>query len=298
MNEQVWTTFKTTAELGAISRAARRLNLSISAVSQQMAQLEQHYDAKLFLRTGHGVTLTQSGEMLYRYVVTLLNTIAESKRQIDHLNQESRSMVVIGASFTVAEYLLPHVLPQYGRSDAERLFVAMANSQAIMDQVIHGEIDVGLIEAALSHPQAVVQPFWTDRLAIAVHQNHPFGQRTVIELEEFLAEPIILREPGSGTRTVLETGLASVGLGLESLNVRMILGTTQAIKAMVAAGVGTSAMSPLVLTPEERVRVHLVTVRGLDLYRHFSIVFREDRTRLIEHFVDTIMRWPWQACLS
>lgn len=298
MNEQIWTTFKTVAELGTITRAARRLNLSTSAVSQQITQLEQHYQCKLFLRTGHGVTLTESGEVLYRYVISLLNTVAESKRQIERINQGTSPSVSIGASFTVAEYLLPKILPRYGHQAPVRVSLTMANSQAIMDQVVHGEIEVGLIEATLSHPDVIVRPFWTDRLAIVVGEGHRFSNRAVVDLDEFLTEPIILREPGSGTRLVLESSLSTIGLGLENLNVRMILGTTQAIKAMVSAGVGISAMSPLVLSTEERSRFHLVTVRGLDLYRHFSVVHPEETSSAVGHFVDTILRWPWHDSLE
>jgi DNA-binding transcriptional LysR family regulator len=298
MNEQIWTTFKTVAELGTITRAARRLNLSTSAVSQQITQIEQHYGCKLFLRTGHGVTLTESGEVLYRYIVSLLNTVAESKRQLDQINQGTSPAVSIGASFTVAEYLLPKILPHYGQQTPIRVSLTMANSQAIMDQVVHGEIAVGLIEATLSHPDVIIRPFWTDRLVIVVHRDHRFKDRSVVDLEDFLSEPILLREPGSGTRMVLESSLSAIGLGLESLNVRMILGTTQAIKAMVAAGVGISAMSPLVLSHEERSRFHLVTVQGLDLYRHFSVVHPPETSSAVAHFVDTILRWPWHVSLD
>ena len=298
MNEQIWTTFKAVAELGAISRAARRLNLSTSAVSQQITQLEQHYGCKLFLRTGHGVTLTESGEVLYRYIVSLLHTISESKRQLEHLNEATSVSVSIGASFTVAEYLLPKVLPYYRAKSPVRVSVTMANSQSIMDQVINREIGVGLIEAPLSHPDAIVHPFCTDRLSIVVGDRHPWAHRTTLTLDEFIAEPIILREPGSGTRMVLESSLSSIGLGVENLKVRMILGTTQAIKAMVLAGVGISAMSPLVLSSEERVRFHLLTVEGLDLYQHFSVVHPSDVPPAVDHFVDTILRWPWQDSLE
>lgn len=297
MNEQIWTTFKTVAELGAISRAARRLNLSTSAVSQQVTQLEQYYHCPLFLRTGHGVTLTEAGEMLYRYVLSLLNTVAESKRQIEHLHQGTSLTVSVGASFTVAEYLLPEILPHYGQEASIRLSLTMANSQAIMDQVIHQEISVGLIEATLTHPAAIVRPFWSDRLAVVVGRSHPFGQRSIITVEELVAEPMILREPGSGTRMVLETSLSAVGLGLESLNICMTLGTTQAIKAMVSAGVGISVLSPLVISAEESSRFHLLSVEGLDFQRNFSVVHPEEMSSAAEHFVETIVRWPWQGTL-
>lgn len=295
MNEQIWTTFKAVAELGAISRAARRLNLSISAVSQQIAQLEQEYQCRLFVRTGRGVTLTETGEVVYRYVVSLLNTLEESRREVDHLSRHRERALAIGASFTAAEYLLPRVLPQFQSGAEVRVSVAMANSQAIMDRAIQGEVAVGLIEAPLAHPGLIVEPFCTDRLALMVGASHPWAERSQIRLEELLEAPVILREPGSGTRMTLESSLAAVGIGLENLHVRMVLGTTQAIKAMVAAGVGVSAMSPLVVAENERGQFHALTIEGLDLYRSFSVVHPPEAPAVVHRFVSTIRRWPWAS---
>lgn len=295
MNEQLWTTFKAVAELGAISRAARQLNLSVSAVSQQISQLEQEYQCRLFVRTGRGVTLTETGEVVYRYVVSLLNTLAESRREVEHLSQHRERALAIGASFTAAEYLLPRVLPHFQSDEDARVSVAMANSQAIMDLVIQGEVAVGLIEAPLAHAGLVVEPFCTDRLAIMVGSGHPWAEKTEISLEEFLGAPVILREPGSGTRMTLESSLAAIGFGLENLQVRMVLGTTQAIKAMVAAGVGVSAMSPLVVSEDERKRFHALTVEGLDLYRSFSVVHPVEVSTAVHRFVAVIRRWPWAS---
>lgn len=273
MNEQVWTTFKAVAEIGAISKAARYLNLSQSAVSQQIQQLEQHYQCRLFTRTGHGVSLTEAGEVLYRYVTTLLQTLAESRQSLEALHSERPTPLRIGASMTIAEYILPKVLPAFcGNETSPRLSVIMANSESIFDHVLHQDLDVGLVEAHLSDPRLVVRPFLEDRPIVITAKHHPWHSRQVVALEEFLLEPMILREPGSGTRMALEEALHQIGLGIHNLHIRLQLGTTQAIKAMVAAGVGVSVLSPLTVGPHEQDQFHQVRVDGLNLRRHFSIV--------------------------
>lgn len=277
VNEQVWTTFQVVSEVGSFSQAARRLNLSQSAVSQQISLLEQEYQARFFLRSGHGVQLTEAGEVLYRYVNSVLKIVSESREAVRTLTDEAAIPLKVGASMTIAEYVLPRILPAFchpGRPD--RLAVTMANSSTVFEQVRQREVDVGLVEAALSDPLLVVHPFYEDRLTVITAANHPWAGRERVTLEEFMQEPIIVREPGSGTRMTLEDGLHAVNRGMQDLRVVLVLGTTQAIKSMVEAGVGVAALSPLTIAPGEADQFHCLEVEGLSLSRHFSMVFTQD----------------------
>ncbi|MCL8208900.1 MAG: LysR family transcriptional regulator [Actinomycetia bacterium] len=276
MNAELWHTFTTVAEVGTISGAARQLNLSQSAVSQKIQQLEREYGCALFLRTAHGVMLTPAGEVLYRYAHKILRIIDQSRQALAADPRGQR--LAIGASLTVAEYVLPDVLGRWYRGSAQpELSVVMANSRTIFDQVLHGTVDVGLIEAELGSPQVLTRRFADDHLVVVTSARHPWASRRTVRLPEFLAEPLIIREPGSGTRGVLESALAQVGLGVEDLTVRLVLGTTQAIKAMVAQGVGVSVLSARAILPEERGRYHLAEVEGLRFTRSFYAVLRRDR---------------------
>jgi DNA-binding transcriptional LysR family regulator len=276
MNAELWHTFTTVAEVGTISGAARQLNLSQSAVSQKIQQLEREYGCTLLVRTPHGVMLTPAGEVLYRYAHKILRIIDQSRQA---LAQDPRGQrLAIGASLTVAEYVLPDVLGRWYRGPAQpELSVVMANSRNVFDQVLNGSVDVGLIEAELASPQVLTRRFADDRLAVVTSATHPWAALQVVPLPAFLAEPLIIREPGSGTRAVLEAALAQIGLGVEDLTVRLVLGTTQAIKAMVAQGVGVSVLSVRAILPEERGRYHFVEVEGLRFVRSFYAVLRRDR---------------------
>ncbi len=294
MNEQIWTTFKMVAELGTISQAARQLNLSQSAVSQQIQQLEAIYDSTLFLRTHHGVQLTSAGEVLYRFVTTLLKTIDDSRLALEDLKAHQPSSLTIGASLTIAEYVLPrflsHGLPFPATA---KISVMMANSRTVFERVRQGEIHVGLIEADLFDPQLIVRPFLDDRPCAVVARSHPWATRQEVALKEFMEQPLILREPGSGTRQTFEEALNQAGIDLQTLKVRLVLATTQAIKAMVISGIGITVLSPFTILPAERDVLHTVRIQGLNLYRNFYVVHRRElNLRLAHHFIQALLQSP------
>lgn len=291
MNEQVWTTFKAVAEIGSFSKAARHLNLSQSAVSQQIQLLETQYRSPLFIRTSHGVHLTEAGEVVYRYVTNVLRTLEESRRRVSELPRLRERTLLIGASLTIAEYLLPELLKSFTPAHPNlRLTVTMANSSTVVEQVSHHEVDVGLIEARVNDSGLVVRPFQVDEPVVVVRRDHPWIKKAAVRAEDLLAEPVILREPGSGTRWALEEALARRGLSIRELNVAMVLGTTQAIKAMVALGFGYSVLSPLTVGPEERERLALLKVQDLAFCREFSVIYEEPASRLeVSQFVDFVL---------
>ena len=270
INPQSWETFRAVAEAKSISAAARTLNLSPSAVSQQIQQLEDSYHCRLLVRHTHGVHLTAEGEVLYRYAKRLLRTLAESRERVAELSGPGTSRLRIGASLTIAEYVLPDVLAQLYRPEPrDHVSVMMANSEAVRDFVLNQAVDVGLVEAEVKQSPLVAERFYTDRLAVYVAANHRWARRQDVALHEFVQEPLILREPGSGTRRALERALSKHERGVEDLSVRLVLATTEAIKAMVRAGFGATVLSPLTIRPDDAASLHAVTVRDLDLTRHF-----------------------------
>lgn len=292
MNEQIWTTFKMVAEVGSISQAARALNLSQSAVSQQIQVLEQSYGAHLFVRTSQGVHLTEMGEVLYRYVNSLLQLIHESQNAVQEVADSRPQVLAIGASLTIAEYLLPGILAEYCRDMLNaRWSVTMANSRTVFEQVLNHTLDIGLIEAPMADPQVVVRPFFDDHPVVMVARTHPWAQRGEVSLREFMEEPLILREPGSGTRMAFEGALGHAGIDLKQLNIRLVLGTTHAIKQMMLKGLGISVLSPLTIETREADLFCAVQVAGLSLYRTFALVYHSGTVpRIGERFVQTVMK--------
>jgi DNA-binding transcriptional LysR family regulator len=153
MNEHVWRTFKAVSEYQSLTRAARHLNLSQAAVSQHIHRLESDYGTALFVRTSQGMMLTEVGELIYRDIVAMLKVLDDSRQRVQQHYQSSASSLTVGASFTIAEYMLPEMLAKIDHpQDRQNIVVRMANSHDVLDQVVHGDVDLGLVEAPLTHP--------------------------------------------------------------------------------------------------------------------------------------------------
>ena len=274
MTQKAWETFRAVAEIGSITGAARILHLSQSSVSQQVQQLEDEYGVRLLVRYSHGVKLTQAGELLYRYVVRLLGVIDESRDQIRSLSLQDPERLTVAASFTIAEYVLPDVLSHLYQQPVAHgsLSLTMHNSAAVLELVARQEVELGLVESEVDRADLVSHRFQTDEPQVLVRADHRWASVAHIDVEEFLAEPIVIREPGSGTRAALERGLQAVGRGIDDMKVSFVLSTTQAIKAMVRIGFGSTVLSPLCVAPTERDRFHSVEVDGLILTRSFYAV--------------------------
>ncbi len=299
MNEQIWRTFKAVSEQKSLSKAARALNLSQSAVSQQIHQLESWYGTALLIRNSQGVTLNPIGEIVYRYVTQLLRTIEESRQVVRQLLAKLPTQLTIGASLTIAEYILPHALTRLDPHKYPDVTLYMANSHDVVDRVLNREIELGLIEAPATDTALVTRPFLEDRLKLVVGHPHPWSKHSEITLEQLCQVPLILREPGSGTRITLESALGQVGLSLSQLNIRFVLGTTQAIKAMISQGMGASVLSPYTILPNERHQFHTLDVQGLAFLRHFTIIHHYELAHpLAEALIRTLFHHNWPQILN
>lgn len=300
MNEQVCRTFKAVSEHRSISRAARVLNLSQSAVSQQIHQMEQDYGATLLVRTPQGVHLNEAGEIVYQHVTQLLHLLDQSRDAVRTHLEPAPARLSVGASLTIAEYLFPHVLPRLDNpADRQHLTLYMANSHEVADRVAHGELDVGLVEAPIHNAHLVVRPFLEDRLKLVVSQRHRWCDRDQISLEELMEEPLVVREPGSGTRMVMEDALGHMGIVLSQLNIRFVLGTTQAIKAMISQDIGASVLSPYTILPHERAYFHLLDIAPLRLMRHFSVIHSTEHVHPVaERLIRVLFNVDWPTVLQ
>lgn len=250
MNEHVCRSFKAVAEYKSISQAARHLNLSPSAVSQHIQHIEAEYQTLLFVRTSQGMALNDTGELVYRYVTDFMALLTASHEAVEDRLHQSNDELKVGASLTIAEYLLPSALTRMDPDHTHTgLTVYMANSGDIVERVVSRDLKVGLIEAPVEHPDLVSQVFLHERLRVVVSATHAWAERKTISLPELIEAPIIIREPGSGTRMALEEALHRAGVRLHDLNIRFVLGTTQAIKSMVARGPWFTVLSPYTVLP-------------------------------------------------
>ncbi len=266
--------FLAVARLGQLTQASKRLNLSPSSVSSQIAALERDLGATLFVRGSRGMKLTASGRTLFsaaEQMEALWNKTARDVRA----EQEGASRVRIAASHTTAELFLPRPLGKFRAQWPETLIhLVMTNSQTVLDMVTDGTVDVGIIEGAPLRGRLRHERLWTDQLTLIVSHQHPLAERGTVGIPELIGLDWILREEGSGTRRVFERALEHAGFSVSELHVMMQLSSLRSILAMVAHNVGVSVVSRAIFDAEEITvsGVAPVTITGLDLTRTLEAV--------------------------
>lgn len=257
MNRNHLALFRAVAEHGNITAASNALNISQPAVSAQVASLERDLGVKLFDRLPRGVRLTEVGRVLFDYawrIGQLENEAAQAVK--DHLGLR-KGRLAIGASTSIGSYFLPKLMGTYAqRHPGVQLSLIIANTEDIQRDLADGTLDIGLTEGFASADDFKIEVFREDELRLIAPADHPLAGRKTVTLDELLEWPLLAREPGSGTRAVLERELARRDVRFEPA---MALGSTEALKRAVAAGLGLAWISELTLGLELK-SGHLVTL--------------------------------------
>lgn len=266
--------FLAVARVGQLTEASTRLNLSPSSVSAQIASLERDLGVALFARRNRGMDLTPSGHMLFAAAEQMEFLWRKTVREVK-AHHEGLAQVRIAASHTAAELFLPRPLGRFRSQFPEtRVQLTMTNSQSVVDMVVGGAADIGVVEGAAENTQLRHETLWTDELSLVVAAHHPMAGRPSLGVEELAHLDWILREEGSGTRRIFERALAQAGFPAHHLPVMMQLSSLRAIVAMVANNVGVSVLSRAVFDSEEITVSNLVpiAVERLDLRRTLEAV--------------------------
>jgi LysR family transcriptional regulator, transcriptional activator of the cysJI operon len=273
--------FRAVAEEMSFRKAAEVLHLSQPAVSQQIRALEEEAGARLFDRAGgdgHGsqIALTEAGRVLLGFATKAAVTMAEAQRALAALNDEVVGQLRLGASTTVAQYVLPRILGAFLRQYPQvKLSLVSGNTERIVEAVADGKIALGIIEGPAMRREVKTERMVRDEMVLIVSPNHAWAVRRVgaIASKELAKMPLLLRERGSGSRRVVERALKKMGLPLRSLTVAMELDSTEAIISGVEAELGVGFVSRWALTKVLRLgTVRVVAVEGLEILRDFSFV--------------------------
>ncbi|MFZ5649395.1 MAG: selenium metabolism-associated LysR family transcriptional regulator [Bacillota bacterium] len=244
MNLKHLETFILVAELQSFTAAARKLYMSQPAVSFQIKSLEEDLQVTLFQRGDKRLGLTAAGKILYPEAKKMVLRYQKIKSGIDDLKGLKSGHLVVGASTTPGEYLVPLMIGEFRRLyPGVGVSLQVAGSGQVFRWVKDREIDVGVTGSAASGNWLWCERWIEDDLALIVPPEHPWAKRDDIDKEELLAEPLILREPGSGTRRSFEQKIVEAGLDPARINLAMELGSTRAIITAVQAGLGVSVVS-------------------------------------------------------
>jgi len=273
--------FHTVARLLSFTKAADSLHMTQPAVTFQVRQLEEYFNTRLFDRTHNRISLTEVGEKVYTYSEQILGLYREMDNDIRILTGEIIGVLVIGASTTVAEYMLPRLLGEFQELYPNvKLRLKVSNSLSIVHMVENNDIDIGIVESTVLNKSLAVESCWQDNLVVIVAPGHPLADKESVHVSELKNYPFISREEGSGTRDVLSDYLEENGMSMNDLDLSMEFGSPEAIKNAVESGLGISIVSETTLAKELQLN-SLVSVKvDPPIQRPFSLVHQRQKFRI------------------
>jgi DNA-binding transcriptional LysR family regulator len=268
--------FRTVAEQLSFRKAAEELYLTQPAVSLQIKALEEDLGVQLFDRSGAHITLTEAGRVLLDYAKQVSSLLVEAEHKIAALNGEHAGQLVLGASTTIAQYVLPRLLGEFCKEHPRvHATLISGNTEHIVDAVEKQKIVLGFIEGPARSRDVKTKPFLQDELVLIVSTAHEWAERASVSCSDLCAAPLLMRERGSGTRHVIEMALARQSVKQSSLHIVMELDSTEAIKSAVEAGLGVGFVSRWAIAKDLRLdnSFKIVQVEGLNVKRDFLVAY-------------------------
>jgi len=290
MSDRRLQVFHTVAGVLSFTRAAELLHMTQPAVTHQIRQLEEEFNARLFDRRNNKISLTVAGEQVEEYAARILGLYEEMQLSVKALTGDRTGLVTIGASTTIAEYLLPGLLGDFSQHFPDvQIRLRVANTDAVVGMVADNTIDLGVVEGEIDNQLLRVERCQQDELQVVVPPGHSLAECQAVTPGQLVDFPFIYREDGSGTRSVIERYLSEHGVDESALNRPFELGSTEAIKGAVQAGVGITIVSRATLSKELALG-HLVAL-PLDppLLRPFYFVRQRQKFRT--HLMDELFQF-------
>jgi len=258
------------------------------AVTFQIRQLEEQFNTRLFDRAHGRIVLTPAGVLALDYAERILTLSSELDTRMKEAGGQVAGPLLIGASTTIAEFLLPQVLGEFKSRHASvvpRLFVA--NSEAVQARIAERTLDLGFIEGDSHLPSLVAEVICDDELQVVCAPAHALAKLEAVPARALAEHAYISREPGSGTREVIDLYLKKAGVAPDSLQVVMELGSPEALKGLVATGLGFAIMSRATVAKETQLGQLVRVPLAPRLTRNLSVVYPKERfhSRLVNGFV-------------
>jgi len=287
--------FYTVAKLLSFTKAAETLHMTQPAVTFQVRQLEEHFNTRLFDRTHNRVTLTEAGRKSYEYAEEIFELYVEMENSVKELTGDVSGALTLGASTTIAEYMLPSLLSGFTKKFPDiQLRLKVSNTEGIVSMIENSMIDLGIVEGPVTNKNLLVEMCRVDNLVVIVPFGHELASRDSISMDGLMHYPFICREEGSGTRDVIIDYMTKMGLDKNNLNVCLELGSPESIKGAVEAGMGVAIVSSA--TIQKELKLNVLSKLDLDplLERSFSFVRQRQKFRL--HAMEGLLEYARGYC--
>ena len=286
--------FHTVARLLNFTKAAEELHMTQPAVTFQIRQLEEQFNTRLFDRTHNKVTLTDVGKQVYSYSDRILKLYEEMTRSITEMTGDVSGAVTLGASTTIAEYMLPLLIGEFKHKYPEVVInLRESNTEDIVSMVENNDVDLGIVEGSVNNKNLVVEECKVDHLVVIMPNDHVLSGEKKLRVADFVSYPFICREHGSGTQEVITNYVEKHGNG-EGLNICFELSSPEAIKGAVEAGMGISIVSKSTIIKELKLGTLTAVELTPSLERPFSFV--RQRYKFKSRAADQLLSFSQDFC--
>ena len=276
-------TFLAIVEEESYTKAAVRLSMTQPGLSHQMKQLEEIYDVKLFHYENRRISLTEEGMVFRKYAESLLYQEKMMKKELENLKKK-RKKYYFGATLTLGEYTLaPHLKCFYDTFSDVEFSLMVDNTKVLLSKLQTGHLDFALIEGIVDKALYQVTLLKEVPFILVVGEEHRLSGRKEVSMEELLSETLLVREEGSGSRKVLETGLSTINFSIRGFERVIDIGNIGLLKKLTEQGAGISFMyKDAVLSELSSGRLKEISVKNLRMVREFNFVTQPENLQNME----------------
>lgn len=282
--------FHTAATRLSFTKAAEELHISQPAVTKHIKEIENKLNTRLFDRKGTTIQLTQSGKTLFGYAEKIRNLYRDMKFEIGQINQQHKGKLIIGASTTVAQYILPEILAKFNAYYKDiKIELLTHNTEDISELLKQGKIDLGIIEGESQSSYFDYKIFKPDEIVLVAKTDHPLAHKNLV-LKDLYTLDLIFREQGSGTLEFIQNRLKEKGIHMDQLNTVMHLGSSESIKNYLLHSDCMAFLSiSTVLNELKHNSLTIIDIKNFSIERNFHFILpKGEQSELIRFFLSKV----------
>lgn len=283
-------------ETGSFTKAAGRFFLSQPSLTKQIQNLEGAVGTRLVNRGSAGISLTPEGQILCDYAKRILRLREDAKDRIERIKEQESGHIYISASTIPATYILPRLLSLLKKTYPDmQVHIQTHDSEETLQIVLNDQAELGFIGKEPANRKLVVNRLWQDRLVLAVPVDHPLAKRGSVTVEELARAPFIVRERGSATRDIVEECLQRhFDINFSRFNVVCEMGSSEAVKEAILAGLGVSILSVFAIERELKQGIlTIVNINDCAMERYFYLIYKKQFSlmKYHKHFIETVQQF-------
>jgi DNA-binding transcriptional LysR family regulator len=283
-------------ETGSFTRAAGKFFLSQPSLTKQIQNLEMAAGTQLVNRGSAGISLTPEGQILYDYARRIIRLREDAKERIIRLKEQESGHIYICASTIPATYIFPRLLGLLKQTYPDmQVHIQTHDSEETLQIVLNDQAELGFIGKEPANKKLIVRRLWKDRLVLAVPVDHPLKKQRVVTVEELARIPFVVRERGSATRDIVEECLQKrLGTNLSRFNSVCEMGSSEAVKEAILAGLGVSILSVFAVERElSQGLLTIVDISDCPMERYFYLIYKKQFSlmKYHRHFIDIVKQF-------